>query len=527
MKTKILSLTSATVLLASLAHASDTKQYTITQPDVFVAPMTTMSNTLEGQQAKAARQSAIASINDSIALATGAYGVEISNQLQTLGAISFAEMSEAQANDLRQLGYTVEEQNTYYLLGQVHEPFEGIVIDQDFDSSIQALPYGITRVRADETWGDADGSGVRLCVIDTGMDLDHPDLASNYVRGTRTIGTGGPGDQQGHGTHVAGTAAGNLNGNDLTGVAPNADIYVSAVFQGSSTTSQAILSGLDWCVQQNAQVANMSYGGGSSNSSTEAAYRAAYNSGLVMVAATGNSGANSLSYPARYNTTIAVGATDSSDRLANFSQRGPQIDVTAPGVGVISARNGGGTVTFSGTSMATPHVAGAAAVILSADPSLSIEEVRSTLRNTAVDLGASGFDNSFGAGRIDVRAAYESVSGGGNPDPDPDPDPGEPRLVVNNISGSTRSEVQIFTFDVPSGQSSVSFELSGNNGDADLYVGFNSEPTYGSGGNYVCREVSNGSNEFCSLSSPNAGTYYIAVRTWNAFSGVTLVAEYD
>ncbi|MEM9103610.1 MAG: S8 family serine peptidase [Pseudomonadota bacterium] len=524
MKTKVLSLTSATVLFASLAHADDMKKFTITQPDAFIAPMAIVNETIESKDLRSARLAAIESVNGSIASVASAFGVKVNAQLKTLGAISFAEMSEAQANDLRQLGYVVESaEQEYYLVDQVHEPFEGVIVEKDFDYSIQALPYGITTVRADETWADADGSGVRLCVIDTGMDLDHPDLASNYTTGIRTIGSGGPGDQNGHGTHVAGTAAGNLNGNDITGVAPNADIYVSAVFEGRSTTTQAILEGLDWCVQQNAQVANMSYGGGSSTSSTESAYNAAYNSGLVMVAATGNSGTSSLSYPARYSSTIAVGGTDSSDRLYSGSQRGPEIDITAPAVGVVSARNGGGTVALTGTSMATPHVAGAAAVLLSADPSLSIEEVRSTLRNSSVDLGASGFDTSFGAGRLDVRAAYDSLGGGGG---NPDPNPGD-QLVVTNISGSVQGDVALYTFSVPSGQSSVSFQLTGNNGDADLYVGYNSPPTYGSTGNYVCREVSTGSNEFCSISNPSSGTYYIAVRVWQAFSGVTLIAEYD
>ena len=160
----------------------------------------------------------------------------------------------------------------------------------------------------------------------------------------------------------------------------------------------------------------MSYGGSGSSSASQRAYQAAYQSGMVMVAATGNSGARTpIGYPAAYDTTIAVGATDSNDRIANFSQRGRQIDVVAPGVNVVSARVGGGTRSLSGTSMATPHVAGAAAAILSENPRLSIEQVRSILRETADDLGASGFDTTYGAGRINVRRAIASLGGGGGP----------------------------------------------------------------------------------------------------------------
>lgn len=522
MKMSLLSFTSAAALLSSLAYADDIKKYSITQPDSYIAPMSSVS-ALNSQSLRKARIEAIRSANNVIADTASVFGIHVKSQLKRLGAISFAEMSPAQAENLRELGFTVEPENKYYLQGSVDEPFEGIFVESDV-VSIQAVPYGISKVRADLAWSQADGDGVKLCIIDTGMDLDHEDLASNYVSGVRTIGSGGPGDQQGHGTHVAGTAAGNLNGNDITGVAPNADIYVAAVFEGRETTTAAILAGLDWCVDQNAQVANMSYGGSSSAASTEAAYQAAYDAGLVMVAATGNSGTNTISFPARYDTTIAVGGTDINDNLYVGSQRGPEIDITAPGVSVESARNGGGTTTLTGTSMATPHVAGAAAVLLSADPSLSIEEVRSILRSTSVDLGSSGFDTSFGEGRLDVKSALDLVLGGSTPPP---PTPVEPQLVVTNISGTARSDVEIFAFTVPSGQSSVTFEISGSNGDADLYVGYNTEPTFGDTGNYVCREISAGSNESCSLRNPSAGTYYIAVRTWDPFTGVTLTALYE
>ncbi|WP_305885089.1 S8 family serine peptidase [Pleionea sp. CnH1-48] len=402
MKKLMTGVLSLSALMSTAIAGEEVKNYVISS-NVELPSMSAASTSITQQMVR--MQLIQNAQHDMMSEASNA-GVAISSQLQNLGAISFAKMTVSQAKQLQEAGYTVEETGYKYLINPVPGPVTA-------DASIQAdtIPYGISKVRANETWGDTTGSGVKVCIIDTGLDTDHSDLDANFVEGVSTAGEPGPDDVHGHGTHVAGTIAAEQNGSDVVGVAPDAQLYIAAAFNSSGqATDESILNALDWCVNKNTKVINMSYGGSGSTSAEEAAYQAAYNAGVLMVAATGNSGASApISYPARYPTTMAVGATNSSDGIASFSQRGPEIDVTAPGVSVLSDRNGGGTTTMSGTSMATPHVAGAAAAVLGADNTLTHDQVRQVLRDTAVDLGSAGFDNTYGYGRIDLRAAVDSL----------------------------------------------------------------------------------------------------------------------
>lgn len=395
--------TAATLSLAStgFAYSESTRTYMISSPVEVQASIAAQA----GVSKLTALRQAISSVQTQILFDASQMGISIDSQLQHLNAISFAKMSRAEAAQMRALGYGVYENGIYR------------IVESDSSVAAETIPYGIEKVRATEAWSSATGAGVKVCVIDTGLDTDHPDLASNFVEGISTVGAGSsnPDDVQGHGTHVAGTIAAANNGSGVVGVAPDASLYIAAVFGRRGTaTSQDILEGLDWCVGKGADVISMSYGGGASSNAEQQAYQNAHDAGIVMVAATGNSGARApISFPARYDVTIAVGATDQNDQIASFSQRGAELDVVAPGVGTVSTRNGGGTTTLSGTSMATPHVSGAAAALLSANPSLSNEDVRRILRESAVDLGSPGRDNTYGHGRIDVVAALELAGGGG------------------------------------------------------------------------------------------------------------------
>ena len=225
-------------------------------------------------------------------------------------------------------------------------------------STAQQVPWGITRVG-----GAGDGTGRTAWIIDSGIDLAHADL--NTSRSCHVAFTGtSPSDQNGHGTHVAGTVAARNNGIDVVGVAANA--YVCAVRvldRRGSGTWEAVVNGVNHVAANGASgdVANMSLGGSGANATLEKAVSDAAAKGVKFVLAAGNSGADAnLHTPARVNgpNIYTISAIDSRGCLASFSNWGTPVDFAAPGVGVVSTRMGGGTTSMSGTSMAAPHVAG-------------------------------------------------------------------------------------------------------------------------------------------------------------------------
>jgi subtilisin len=231
------------------------------------------------------------------------------------------------------------------------------------------IPWGIQRVHAPAAWDYTEGAGVRVAVIDTGIDMNQPDLEGKVDGGYNAIlDSESPQsymDDNGHGTHVSGTIAGLRDGRGVVGVAPKARLYAVKVLdsEGSGDLSD-VIKGIIWCADHGIQVANMSLGAPTPSDIMQKALRYAKARGVIVVAAAGNSGGD-VGYPAAYPQTIAVSAMDSNDQIASFSSRGPQVKFIAPGVNIVSSMMGGDVGSMSGTSMAAPHVTGLAALVVS------------------------------------------------------------------------------------------------------------------------------------------------------------------
>jgi subtilisin len=273
----------------------------------------------------------------------------------------------------------------------------------------QTVPYGIPHIKADRVQAQGfSGQGVDVAVIDTGIDAYHEDL--NVVGGTSFVPNEPDpyNDGNGHGTHVAGTVAALNNSTGVLGVAPQASLYAVKVLDSTGSGSySSIVSGIEWATAQGVDVINMSLGGPQGSTALKDAVNNAYTHGVVVVAAAGNSGStggrkSTMGYPAKYSSVLSVGAVDSSNNKASFSSVGDELDVMAPGVNVESTIPGNQYTQLNGTSMASPHVAGAAALIKSKHPYLSASEVRQRLVDTAVYLGDPFY---YGNGVIDVEAA--------------------------------------------------------------------------------------------------------------------------
>ena len=276
-------------------------------------------------------------------------------------------------------------------------------------ASGEQLPWGVDKIDAELVHPTNKGANVKVAVLDGGIDYNHEDLNDNYVAGGYDFANNDsdPMDDTGHGTHCAGTIAAEDNDIGVIGVAPEADLYAVKVLSGGGGQWSWLIAGIDWCVANGMQVASMSLGGSSAPTLLQEACDKAYAAGIVLVAAAGNngSGTDTVGYPAKYDSVIAVAATDKRDRRASFSSTGPAVDVAAPGVDVLSTIMGNAYGTKSGTSMACPHVTGTVALLLAANPAMPPAQVRQRLIDTALDLRPAGWDSSTGWGRIQANTA--------------------------------------------------------------------------------------------------------------------------
>lgn len=520
---------------------------------------------------------------------------------------------------------------------------------------MQQIPYGFTMVQADQV-SDEFASNQTVCVIDSGLGLPHEDFNAVNITGSDDIGTGNWFDAGGpHGTHVAGTIAALNNDVGIVGVMPNGNLklHIVKVFNDegwgySSSLAQAV----DTCAQNGATVINMSLGGAGSSVTERNAMQAAFDAGVLLIAAAGNDGDTSMSYPASYDSVVSVAAVDDTKTLADFSQRNTQVELAGPGVNVRStypeggaleatlavgaqsfdaipmtgsgtanlnaelascglgvttctdvdgkicviqrgevafaqkvescqagggvgaiiynnvSGNFGGTLgdnptttiaaisvsledgnllmnelgndaylfsgasnygLMSGTSMASPHVAGVAALVWSHYPQCTNAQIRSALAATAEDLGDAGRDTSYGFGLVQAKAAVDYLAQygcAGNGDDTPPPPPTGTALVngetVSALTGAADDEL-LFTLNVPEGASNLSFVMNGGTGDADLYVKFGSEP---GASDWDCRPYLFGNNESCPIDPAQAGTYFVKLVGYTAFAGVNLTGSF-
>jgi len=419
---------------------------------------------------------------------------------------------------------------------------EYIELDAPRYANAQTTPYGINSVQAPQAWSvGADGTGIKVCVIDSGIKADHEDFAGIAMTGYASAGQSWSTDSCGHGTHVAGTIAAANNTTGVVGVSPGkVSLHIVKVFDGSTCAwsySSTLVDAANRCEAAGARIISMSLGGSLSNTTENNTFAALNGNGILSIAAAGNDGNNRHSYPASYSSVMSVAAVDSNNVVASFSQFTSQVEIAAPGVGVLStypmqeasltvggggfivgaiegtkqssasgamvngglcdsvgswagkvvmcergviafadkvnnAAAGGGVATviynnapggfagtmgtgvtstipaislsqedgqalvggslgqtatvntvpntnangyayLDGTSMATPHVSGAAAVIWSANPSATNQQVRDAINSTALDLGAAGRDNYYGNGLVQTFNATEALLGGG------------------------------------------------------------------------------------------------------------------
>jgi serine protease len=532
----------------------------------------------------------------------------------------------------------------------------------------QSIPYGISMVQADQvddSVASANSGGKKICVIDSGLDLPHEDMGSRggTVGGSNDSGTGNWYDEGGpHGTHVAGTIAALNNGIGVRGViGSDPNLHIVKVFNASGWGySSDLVSAINKCVTNGSDVINMSLGGTGSSTSEANGIQAAYDAGVLLIAAAGNSGNASSttdieSFPASYDSVMSVAAIDSNKALADFSQKNSQVEISGPGVDVYStypegtgsvvevsvsgvsysanAMENQGSVTsslydfstgesvdygasgnicliqrgnisfydkvkacqdsggvgamiynnvagsfggtlgtsnatnipavtisdtdgaamlaningsasinigagnygkMSGTSMASPHVAGVAALVWSHHPSCTNVQIRAALNASAQDLGASGRDVKFGYGLAQSKDAIDYITdngcdgngnGGGDGDGGDGTTPGDNELVngvvKTNLTAARGADI-MFTMDVPAGATDINFATAGGSGDADLYVRFGAEPTDTT---YDCRPYVGGNVESCA-GTQSGGTYYVRVKAYSAFSGLSLTGTY-
>ncbi len=423
-----------------------------------------------------------------------------------------------------------------------------------------------------DAWDITEGEGVVVAVIDTGY-RPHADLIGNILPGYDMIsetnisqdGDGRDSDASDtgdwapagycrsndsgsasswHGTHVAGTiAAVTNNGLGVAGVAYKAKVVpIRALGRCGGRTSDiadAIIWGAGGSVSgvpanpNPAQVLNLSLGGSSSCSKTQqSAIDTARSLGATVVVAAGNEAMNAAnSSPANCSGVVTVAAVDRDGGRAWYSNYGSVVDVAAPGGdnsitanGVLSTLNAGTTspgrdsyAYYQGTSMATPHVAGAAALLYSVSPSLTPDEIESILKNTSRSF--PGTCSQCGSGIVDAAAAVQAVVDGDSGDDGDGSNNGG--IDESGLSGAQGSW-QDYTFEVAEGASSLEVLISGGSGDADLYVRYGSAPTLS---RYSCRPWLIGNDEICSFDNPQAGTWHIGIHGYSRYSGVSLQAH--
>ncbi|HEX7023714.1 MAG TPA: S8 family serine peptidase, partial [Gemmatimonadales bacterium] len=343
-------------------------------------------------------------------------GLRLLGRVTIIPAV-FGQVSEAALDSL------LDDPNVEYVEADEPMPLAVRSTGKSFRYA-EDVPWGIPRVTAPDAWAlggsAAFGAGVRIAYLDSGGDSSHPDLL--YAGGYNAMtGSSAPsawaddvGPCYGHGTHVAGTMAARHNDQGVVGVAPDASLYAIKVFQDVSGSCLAYqssqIAGLNWAVNNGIRVVSISIGGTTYNSSYQTAITAATSKGVYVVASAGNNGTSTLTYPGNYTDALAVGALDPNNNRSGYSNYGPKLYISAPGDNILSTLPGGYGYK-SGTSMATPHVAGVIALLLARYPGISRADLLTRLEQGALDLGVAGRDDLTGWGLARAREAmYDAAS---------------------------------------------------------------------------------------------------------------------
>lgn len=303
---------------------------------------------------------------------------------------------------------TTEESNVEEL--QNEDNLKALEVDVPVKMSADTVDWGITRIGADSVWDKGSGSGSVVAVVDTGVQLTHSDLANNITNGYDFVNNdNSANDDNGHGTHVAGIVAATSNSSGSVGASHTAQLMPIKVLNsvGSGYVSD-VAKGIYWAADNGANIINLSLGTATDSIVLKDSVDYATNKGVIIVAAAGNDSGAPCQYPAAYSNVICVVATDSSNRLASFSNIGGEF--AAPGVSNYSTFVNSTYKTLSGTSMASPHIAGSFALAKSVCTDCSVTELRNALRETAVDLGDTGKDIIFGYGLVDLISAVDLLA---------------------------------------------------------------------------------------------------------------------
>eukprot|EP00980_Cylindrotheca_fusiformis_P008951 scaffold1910_cov87-Cylindrotheca_fusiformis.AAC.1 len=303
---------------------------------------------------------------------------------------------------------------------------ESVVIEEHRNLQFwkrQEVPYGIDMVKAPEAWETYSqinqGAGVKVCVMDTGLDQDHEDFIRSNLSGYtgREAFTPWNQDREGHGTHVSGTIAAADNDEGVVGVAPLAEIYMVRVFDNEGKFyGSDVVAAAEACRDAGAKIISMSLGGPSYDSDEKRAFDDLFDEGILAIAAAGNDGTDDYSFPASYERVMSVAAVNSNRNHAAFSQFNDRVDIAAPGVNVRSTWNNGRYSSISGTSMATPHVSGVAALMLAFKPDATPTELKTAMLNTAENPNKpnGGRNNQYGYGIVNAQKAIEWLASDNN-----------------------------------------------------------------------------------------------------------------
>ncbi|NBI29386.1 S8 family peptidase [Chengkuizengella marina] len=343
--------------------------------------------------------------------------------------------SDIQATSMKKLGYTyvfssstldAEQMMSYFNKWNVEytEPHYLYMTNETTQRSTENEPndvlydpyqWNLPNIDTLKGWDLSKGSDqITVAVIDTGVDIKHPDLQGKLLEGANFVEEETqPLDDVGHGTHVAGIISATVdNSEGIAGMSwYNKIMPIKVLDSTGAGSTYAVAQGVIWATDQGAKVINMSLGNYAETQFLHDAIKYAYDKDVVLIAATGNDNTNQPGYPAAYPEVIAVSATDESSNKANFSNYGDYLDVMAPGVSIASTYPDNQYAALSGTSMASPHVSALAAMIRSLNPTLKNVEVMEIIRNTAVDLGDAGKDSYYGFGLIHVENALENAGG--------------------------------------------------------------------------------------------------------------------